>query len=299
MTTEAVRPRRRTFSDRLAGRVPDLRPDRDLSPALGQALTQWVDRVACSSAYRLDRKVALALGIPGGPDPDVPGSPVSFRVGLLCTHGPELLDVIDAVLDLHPERGKPRNDDPFTGPSDYEWEVRELDEYFIDAGSAYRVAADRSGLELRLDDTVTLAAEQTAAVAGPDAGALLAEAWRRTYGLHPDPTTGYRDAVRAVEEVVCPLVLPNDGAATLGKVIAHLRQGGHRWTFVLVDRDGQGTVEPLVTMLDRIWTGQVSRHAGGENSRDQTPAEAQAAVHLAVTLVQLLGAGALTRRSTS
>jgi len=83
VTTEAVRPRRQAFSDHLAGRVPDLRPDRDLSPALGQALTKWVDRVACQSAYRLDRKAALALGIPGTPDPYLPGEPVSFRGGLL------------------------------------------------------------------------------------------------------------------------------------------------------------------------------------------------------------------------
>ena len=44
--------------------------------------------------------------------------------------------------------------------------------------------------------------------------------------------------------------------------------------------------------------GQVSRHGGGQRSRDQTSEEAQAAVHLAATLVHLLGAGALTRRST-
>lgn len=296
-----VRPRRRTFSDRLAGRVPDLRLDRDLSPALGQALTEWVDRVACQSAYRLDRKVALALGIPGAPDAGLPGSPLSFRGGLLLAHGPELLDIVDAILDLHPlrlHRVDPENGEPISGAWDYARQVSELDEYFVDAGSAYRVAADKAGLELRLDDTVTLAAEQTA-IAMPGAGAHLAEAWRRTYGLHPDPTTGYRDAVRAVEQVACPLVLPDDRAATLGKVIAHLRQGGHRWTFALVDRDGHGTVEPLVAMLDRLWTGQVSRHAGGQKSRDQTLPEAQAAVHLAATLVQLLGAGALTQRATS
>jgi hypothetical protein len=49
-------------------------------------------------------------------------------------------------------------------------------------------------------------------------------------------------------------------------------------------------------MLNRLWTGQVSRHGGGKNSRDQTPEEARAAVHLAATLVQLLSSGALTRR---
>lgn len=65
---------------------------------------------------------------------------------------------------------------------------------------------------------------------------------------------------------------------------------------MLVDKDGADAVDPLVVMLDRLWTGQVSRHGGGRNSRDQTQAEA--AVHLAATLVQLLTSGALTHRNT-
>jgi hypothetical protein len=99
-----------------------------------------------------------------------------------------------------------------------------------------------------------------------------------------------------VEEVVCPLVLLKDDAATLGKVVAHLKQGGHKWRFVLVARDGSDDVAPLVAMMDRLWTGQVSRHGGGKSSRDQTPEEARAAVHLSATLVQLLSTDALTRR---
>lgn len=68
---------------------------------------------------------------------------------------------------------------------------------------------------------------------------------------------------------------------------------------MLVDTDGADTVEPLVAMLERLWTGQVSWHGGGKNSRDQTQAEAEAAVHhLAATLVQLLASEALTRRAT-
>jgi hypothetical protein len=89
---------------------------------------------------------------------------------------------------------------------------------------------------------------------------------------------------------VLPASAQND-TATLGTVVRHLRDGGHKWRFTLVDRDGASTVDPLLAMLDRLWTGQVSRHGGGQRSRDQTPAEAQAAVHLAATLVQLLSTG--------
>ena len=150
-----------------------------------------------------------------------------------------------------------------------------------------------------MDPTVVTAAEQAIDTAPATAGGLLRDAWQHTYGLHPDPTAAYRDAVRAVEEIACPLVLAQAGAnntATLGTVRKHLRDAPEKWQFTLLDKDGIGSVEPLVAMLDRLWTGQVSRHGGGPISRDQTRAEAEAAVHLAATMVQLLAAGALIRR---
>lgn len=124
---------------------------------------------------------------------------------------------------------------------------------------------------------------------------LLADAWRQTYGRPTDPTTAYRQAVRAIEQVACPLVLPNNPKATLGNVRDHLRDAPHKWTFTLVDKDDAGTVDPVVTMFDRLWTGQVSRHGGGRTSREQTQTEAEAAVHLAVVLIQWLTIGALRR----
>jgi hypothetical protein len=49
-------------------------------------------------------------------------------------------------------------------------------------------------------------------------------------------------------------------------------------------------------MMRRLLAGEVSRHAGADHNRDQTQAEAEAAVHVAVLLVHLLSAGALARR---
>lgn len=225
----------------------------------------------------------------------------------------QLLDAIDLSLQLDPQLAYERDElamavgagQMITNPLERLDAAHVLDRLLRDRDSVYRVPLPQSWpttptmLIRRVDATVTVATEQAIATTSPTTGGLLRGAWNATYGLHPEPTTGYRDAVRAVEEIACPLVLPNDGAATLGKVISSLRQGVHKWAFTLVDRDGADTVEPLLAMLERLWTGQVSRHGGGQKSRDQTPAEAQEAVHLAVTLVQLLGAGALTRRSTA
>jgi hypothetical protein len=44
-----------------------------------------------------------------------------------------------------------------------------------------------------------------------------------------------------------------------------------------------------------LWKGQ-SRHAGSANSRQQSQAEAEAAVHMAAALVQWLSTGTLRRK---
>lgn len=177
-----------------------------------------------------------------------------------------------------------------------------LDRLLTDAGSAYEVIwSSPPRLRRRLEPVVDELLEQTITDAPPTAGLRLRDARRHAYGLHPDPTAAYREAVRAVEEIACPLVLAKAAAnnsASLGTVRNHLRDAPGKWRFVLLDKDGDGSVGLLVAMLDRLWTGQVSRHGGGQDSRDQTLPEAHAAVHLAATLVQLLGSGALTPRST-
>lgn len=215
----------------------------------------------------------------------------------------DLVEVVDATLgQLEP--AVTLHGDPLLYPEgshgDYARLLRQRLDHILDLGrSAYRVAENGRQLEPRIDPTVTALFEQTTDVAPPTAADLLRDAWSTIYCRDPDSTGAYRQAVRAVEHLACPQVLPDDGIATLGKVISQYKQGGHKWQFVLVDRDDAGTVDPLLGMLDRLWTGQVSRHGGGRNSRDQTTAEAEAAVHLAATLVQLLATGTLTRRPQS
>lgn len=305
-TVTAPRPRFQRLRDRLAGRPADTTLRRDIPEPLAPVLRHWI-RLASQHDSDAPQRVALRLGLP-----PVPGGRGQFSfLDALCnvTTDPDLLDVIDALLAVHraPSWARDRRyGQSLSGEAaslaqiaeNYADLVGNLINSLEDAGSAYTVASDVRSLVERVDPTVAAAVEQTVTAAAPTAGTLLRDAWERTYGLHPDPTAAYHAAVRAVEEIACPLVLPADGAGTLGKVIAHLRQGGHKWSFTLVDRDGADTVGPLVVMLDRLWTGQVSRHGGGKNSGEQSHAEAAAAVHLAATLVQLLGAGALVRRAT-
>ena len=292
------RPRFSPLRSRLAGKLPNNALHLDVPLHLDTALRQWLadaEDTDLDDQPVLDVRVCLRLGI-------TPAPPGGGRGGLSALLHVDLLEVIDATLDQLVPSVTLYGDllqFPDGSNGDHARKLLQRLDHILELGSsAYRVAESGRQLEHRLDPTVTAATTYTIVTTGPTAGELLSDAWDQAYGLHPDPTTAYRQAVRAVEEVAGPLVLPNSARPTLGTIRDHLRDGGHKWRFVLVDKDGADAVDPLVVMLDRLWTGQVSRHGGGRNSRDQTQAEAEAAVHLAATLVQLLTSGALTHRNT-
>jgi hypothetical protein len=222
-----------------------------------------------------------------------PAKPDSSYISALLTRDDgDLLTAIDAVLQLnsglwqHVEFLKLRPDIRRTDP------VTELVGILTDGGSRYTVDGDRRCLTVRLDPTVSSAANM--AVAGdPTAGDHLRAAWSAAYGLAPDPDKAYDEAVLAVEALACPLVCPSNPRRTLGRVIADLDNQRAQWGLTVCDSTGQpADPGPLIEMLKLLWQGQ-SRHAGSPNSRRQTPAEAEAAVHLAATLVQWLTSGVL------
>lgn len=199
-----------------------------------------------------------------------------------------------ALMESHP---------PGVVTLDYELEriaaVKRLEELLADAGSAYQVHWWPTPVLLvrRVDATAAASFEHACGTASKAGAQLLREAWRQVYCRDPDPTAGYATAVRAVEEVLCPLVLPRDPLRTLGKALGELRKIADRWSFVLLGKDGIGDIAPLVAVVARLWEGQRARHGGGPNGfQPQTQAEAEAAVHLAATVVQWISAGALTRR---
>jgi hypothetical protein len=169
-----------------------------------------------------------------------------------------------------------------------------LNRMLANGGSAYRYRRGR--LERRVDDTVVAAFESAAATANDEASMLLRRAWSATYGRDPEPSRAYGDAVRAVEAIACPLVLPGDPKPTLGKVIARLREQADMWNFILPGEREAAGITPMRLMLELLWTAQRSRHAGGPDTRDQLLTETEAAVSLAITLVQWFASGFVQRR---
>ncbi|MFG1849569.1 hypothetical protein [Micromonospora carbonacea] len=206
---------------------------------------------------------------------------------LLPADDPTFLDAIDATVAY--------GDWVTEGWTEY-GNPDDLERMLAAANFAWRVNVDWRNLERRIDPTATAAVTATIRTASEEAAGHLAAAWDACHGRHPDPDKAYAEAVKAVEAAACPLVLPANGNATLGNVRDHLRDAPAKWQLDLPRKDGNaGAVTPVVGMLTALYEGQRSRHAGTASARRQTQAEAEAAVHLAATLVHWLTADVLRR----
>jgi hypothetical protein len=160
-------------------------------------------------------------------------------------------------------------------------------------GSEWKVGnrADNPGLEKRVPQGVADAVDAVIA-SSATAGALLSEAWHAAFGRNPDPEEAYEKAIKAVEEAGAEVVLPKNSKATLGRMIAAVRDQAD-WRLPL---DSASAMSAPLEMMKALWEGQESRH-GGNGYRKPTSAEAEAAVLLAVPLVQFFTAGLVARRT--
>jgi hypothetical protein len=166
-----------------------------------------------------------------------------------------------------------------------------------ESGSEWTVGSLGDSLRLvrRVDETVRESAEQ--AMTLPRAGVLLARAWSGVFGRDPDPSDAYRQAVRAVEAVAGPVVLPNDAGATLGKVIGHLRATKDRWSIDFTHGEPGRPVGVLIEMLSLLWGSQHDRHISPDSDAPLFAGqqEAENAVVLAATLVHWFSSGAVSQ----
>jgi hypothetical protein len=110
--------------------------------------------------------------------------------------------------------------------------------------------------------------------------------------------------VRAVEEVAIPVIVGStDPRPTLGTVLSRLRDDltatPPSFEVVIPDRSGApATVLALKEMVELLWYGHRSRHAGAATSRPNRADEAEAAIVLAMTLVHWFSKGWVRLAST-
>lgn len=150
-------------------------------------------------------------------------------------------------------------------------------------------------LTKRLDPTTQ---ELTTSVASENdrASKHLTSAYAATYGRDPNPSLAYKEAVRAVEAAARPVVTPNDSVATLGKMISAMADKPTKWKVSLEPEAGDPVVK-VVEMMRLLWTGQLDRHGTDDDTRPLNVSKdaADAALHLAATLVQWFRSGVISR----
>lgn len=198
----------------------------------------------------------------------------------VASNGPRALDVLDGVLMMSRSLGAYNAAD-------------ELNLILAASGSAWTVGEQPDGtpcLQRRVEST-TEAAARIEFSAESRAARHLSIAWDKVYGRTPDASAAYREAVRGVEAAARPIVTPDDSLATLGKMIRALEDKPSKWSAEI------GSIEAFTQMLRQLWTSQLDRHGTDDESvpLSVSPAQAEAAVHLAMTLVHWLRSSTVRR----
>jgi hypothetical protein len=245
---------------------------------MDEPLRAWVERIFYRPPYGYvdsERFSGIAIDL----DMDLTGNPWS-KLNLWMTNDPDrFFDIVDWCLHQC-------SDDPET--------AIELERLLVRGSSATKVAhvGDHFELQDRIDSTVEQAAK-SAAAPGSASAHHLALAWSLVYGQNKIPNASYADAVLAAEFVVCAVVIPKDPQPSLGKAIPALRDAPTKFQSTL----GEDGIEAAIAMMKALWR-QHKRHAGTDSTEPivTTQEEAEAAVHLAATLVHWFTSGVVSRR---
>lgn len=266
------------------GQIPVDTPFEGVPPHLSYPLQHWLEgmfgyRGPGGMSKDLMMDVANSIRLPLRPSSRgvFDGVEMQRQIFAICSRDQEVfLDVVDATLHL--KRGRKADD------------LRKVLEV---GASAWTVADNNLSLERRVEPTAKLAA-QMAMSPQDEASEELRVAWSAAYGREPDPSDAWDHAIKAAEAVLVPLVVPNQAKPQFGHVLGQLKNQGNLWFLELPGQNLHHDVAPLVEMLSLLWPNP-DRHANGQG-RQPTLEEAQAVVHLAVTIVQWARSGVLKKR---
>lgn len=167
-----------------------------------------------------------------------------------------------------------------------------LDRILDDGMSIYRVSA---AAPFALEERVTEEARAALAAAvnhSDRAAEHLAQAWASAYGRGRDATAAWNSAVKAIEHLLHPIVEPKNAKATLGSMVAALRNRPEGWKFEIAAKGDDRSARPFLQALELIGY-EPGRH--GTDPNRATIEQARVVVLQAVTIVEWLRAGALVR----
>ncbi|MEV0888522.1 hypothetical protein AB0J03_32535 [Streptomyces microflavus] len=206
-----------------------------------------------------------------------------------------VIEIVDVLLDILAKVGP--YDSRYMTAADL---GSQLDGLLTMGGSAYTIAPDGNGLCLRVEETLRRTLDEAVQAADAlqrDAGAHLREAFVAAYGIKPNPSVAYSQAVKAVEAVAIPIFLPKSPEPTLGGVRSTLDQGRNKYVMAVSDRAGAPSgIDAAVELINLLWHGQRDRHAGGPTSAPVSQEAAETAVHAAALLVHWISKGYLRKK---
>lgn len=228
-----------------------------------------------STSQAVYNRLERVLRLPG----DTDGQMLTI---LLDAYPEQSLDVIDALVRW---TAAAYDDTPQHKQKDRQFlvdRVVEMSHLLHEGGSAWKVAelpGGGFGLQRRVTEAVAIAAE--AQMSGDtSANRHLRFAWHHLYGRSPDPSQALDEAVKAIEAAGKPVISPTNSKATLGTMIADLRNKPEKWATSI------GTVDQLRERLAAIWTVQPRHGTDDPNAVVDVPQDvAEAAVHDALSIV--------------
>lgn len=236
-------------------------------------LIDWYDHVT-RDVYgypdlEAQRKLAAVLRMPLSPAGNAHDARREILQAAVQDHD-FFLDVIDAAVRFCTRNATDR---------------QKLNEVLATCASVWRVAQSGDGI------TRTVAPElmdlmSSATSPGDLASKDVAVAWANAFGRNGDPSDAWDHAIKALEHLLSPVVVPKKDKATLGDVVGVLRaNNGNKWRSSLPGKNEDNAVAPLVGTLDLIWPNTVDRH-GSATNRSPTVEEARTIVSITVALVQ-------------
>lgn len=190
-----------------------------------------------------------------------------------------LLDVVDHLLGTRFESGHRAELSP----------VAELDKALEEGRSVWTVGVDgekRFELQQRQSNEMTEVMRQAMTTGGRPAEHLR-RAWSKAFGREADPNGACDEAVKAIEVVAKPVVSPNNARATLGTMIADMRNKPSKWE---TTSEADDDVDRIISMMQMVWQGHY-RHGDETQPIDVSDEGAIMVVQLATVLVEWFRSG--------
>ncbi|MFE6255138.1 hypothetical protein [Agromyces sp. NPDC057865] len=252
----------------------------EISPQLTRSLAYWVESAfGYRSRAGTNESLLLSIGVMAGIDLNRSATRTEMLTDLVSRAESDddvMLDVLDALLHKGRYNESPEN----------------LRMILMEGNSAWTVSHDGQALERRVDATASNVFERALSVE-ETASLELAEAWTKVYGTNPDASDAWDHAIKAVEEVLIPVVVPAKAKANLGSVAGELKAHPDRFVLRLSPEGATQSSSTLEGMLRLIWPNP-DRHGAGER-RTPTLDEAGTVVGIAVLIVQWARDGVVQR----